>query len=210
MVTSKNLIFDFDGTLADSLQLYLDILYRGRTSSPSPVTEEQLARLKQTPLLRMVGQLDVPPFSRMRLLWHRWRHVTKRVGEVQPFNGIPQAIKTLHKDGHKLFVLSSNFEKNVQAFLRAHKLDEYFSGVYHTNVLIKRRGLSKLVKKEQLDKHHTFYIANEPLDMRAASNAGIRGIAVLWSGQATLAMANEKPFAIVKDPNELMRLFKTK
>jgi|SRR5688572_30080026 len=210
MDKSKNLIFDFDGTLADSLQLYLDILYRGRTSSPSPVTDAQLLRLKQTPLLRMVGQLDVPPFSRIRLLWARWRHLTRRVSEVQPFVGMPQAIKSLHKDGHKLFVLSSNFEKNVQAFLRAHKLDQYFSGVYHANVFIKKRGLAKLAKREHLDKHQTYYIANEPLDIRAAREAGMHGIAVLWSGQAPSAMAVERPTATVKEPADLLQLFKAK
>jgi phosphoglycolate phosphatase len=204
----KNLIFDFDGTLADSLQLYLDILYRGRTSSPSPVTEEQLLRLKQTPLLRMVGQLDVPRFSRMHLLWARWRHLPKRIGEIEPFTDIPKVVSTLHKEGHRLFILSSNFEKNVQAFLRFHKLDKYFSGVYHTNVFIKKRGLVKLAVSEHLERQDTYYIANEPLDMRAAREAGMHGVAVLWSGQAPSAMSAEHPNATAKEPVDLLKLFK--
>lgn len=208
MDRAKNLIFDFDGTLADSLPLYLDILYRGRTSSQSTVTDEQLVRLRQTPLLRLVGKLDVPPFSRVRLLWHRWRHLTKRVQDVQSFGDLPQVIKALHKDGHKLFVLSSNFEKNVWAFLRVHKLDKYFDGVYHTNVLIKKRGILRVLKREQLDPRNTYYIANEPLDIKAARGAGVHGVAVLWSGQDKAAMTAQHPTAYVKKPDDLLALFK--
>lgn len=204
----KNLIFDFDGTLADSLPLYLDILYRGRTSSPTTVTDDQLVTLRQTPLLRLVGKLDVPPFSRIRLLWARWRHLTTRVREVPSFGNLPQVVKALHKEGYTLFVLSSNFEKNVQAFLRAHNLEKYFNGVYHTNVFLKRRGLQRLAKRESLDMRDTYYIANEPLDMRAARDAGMHAVAVLWSGQGAKAMAPEHPMATLAKPDDLLKLFK--
>lgn len=204
--SAKNFIFDFDGTLADSLPLYLDILYRGRTSSPSAVSDEQLARLRQTPLLKLVGQLKVPPFSRLRLLWHRWRHLTKRVGESPSFGNLPQVLQTLHRQGHKLYVLSSNYERNVQAFLKEHNLEKYFSGVYHTNVFRKKRGLLQVIRRQKLSKRATYYIGNEPLDIRAARAAGISSVAVLWSGQAQEVMAAERPTIAASKPGDLLAL----
>lgn len=203
----KALIFDFDGTIADTLPLYLDILYRGRTSSKSTITEEKMVQLRKAPLVRLVGHLDVPPFSRARILWVRWKHLHKRVGEAKPFDDMCEILVRLHKEGHKLFVLSTNYERNVRAFLRVQKLEEYFSGVYHCGVFTKARGLRRIMARHGLGKQSTYYIANEPLDMRAARLAGVHGVAVTWSGQEPQALAAEHPQAMLHKPDELLELF---
>lgn len=203
----KVLIFDFDGTIADTLPLYLDILYKGRTSSKTTITDEKMAQLRRAPLVRLVGHLDVPPFSRVRILWVRWRHLHRRVGEAKPFGDMHKIMTRLHKEGYKLFVLSTNYERNVRAFLRAQKLDKYFSGVYHCGVFFKARGLRQIVASHGLDRKSTYYIANEPLDMRSARKAGVRGVAVSWSGQDKEVLAAEHPEVVLDVPDELLKLF---
>lgn len=203
----KALIFDLDGTLADTLPLYLDIIYKGRTSSQSSVSLVQLARLRQYSLLRLIGKLDVPPLSRTRLLWHRWKKLHRRIGDTQSFGDLLDVIQTLHTRGHRLFVLTSNYERNARAFLRAKNIDQYFEGVYHANVFRKASGLKSLMRREHIRNRQAYYIANEPIDMEAAERAEVHGVGVLWSGQLRANLTKEHPAHIVNNPAELLRLF---
>jgi phosphoglycolate phosphatase-like HAD superfamily hydrolase len=184
----------------------LDIVYRGRTSSRSSLTPAQEAELRKVSLFRALSRLDVPPFSRLKLLWVRWRHLHTYIQDAHPFRNLHHSLVALHESGHQLFILSSNYERNVHAFLRAHKLEHLFSGVYHTQILLKSSGLKKLMKREGLDVRHAYYVANEPFDIQSAHKAGMHAIAVSWGGQDPHTLHHEHPLAVLDSPEQLLPL----
>lgn len=105
--------------------------------------------------------------------------------EVPAFPGVPEMIRSLHADGHTLYILSSNAKSNIQIFLDNHGLTEYFADivtVYYGSVFYKIYGLHKLFHRHGLRRQDCYYVGNEILDMRAAARAGVRPIAVTWSG----------------------------
>src|SRR4051812_30382316 len=127
-----NLIFDFDGTLADTFPLVVDITY-DITHAPR-LRPEKIERLRAVPLLEAVRGLGGKPWDIPFLILLTRRAMRSRMNEVHAFRAIPAAIKGLHAAGHRLFVLSSNREGNVWAFLAQHGLDDYFDDVQHCSV----------------------------------------------------------------------------
>src|ERR1035441_1707741 len=125
----KTIIFDFDGTIADSFAIVVsiahDMIHRSR-----PVTADEMMTLRQTRLLE-VAKIEQIPVWRMPFMLIRGRWLMgKRIDEVGLFDGMATVINQLHKDGYRLIIMSSNSSGNIKKFLQTHKLSQYFDKVY--------------------------------------------------------------------------------
>jgi phosphoglycolate phosphatase len=204
----KTIIFDFDGTIADSFELALEIARE--LADISHVDKAEIERFRQMPLAKVVRELHVPIRLVPRLIIVGRQKMHERLGEVHPFPGITETLKGLHEDGNHLLVMSSNSEQNVRAFLRTTKLERYFDGVYGgASVLNKGSALKKVIKKNKIDKSSCYYVGDEVRDIVAASKAGAEPVAVAWGYQAPEALKHYHPAALVKDPAELLAVFRS-
>ena len=113
----------------------------------------------------------------------------------------------LHDAGWRLMVISSNSHQNVEAYLQAQEVDEYFDRVYGgVGLFGKTRALRKVIKQNKVDRQACFYIGDEVRDMQAAHRAHIRAVAVAWGYNDVSVLQTEKPFAIAKHPSELIKI----
>lgn len=205
----KTLIFDFDGTLADSFELVMDIAYE--LTGVERLSKKEEARLRKLPLLKAAREVRVPMRQVPRLLIKGRQMMLERINEVHPFKGIPEVLHALHAADYHLLVISSNSEKNVRTFLRTHKLESFFDGVYGSASLFNKAGsLRKVLKRNRLQAADCFYIGDEVRDVVAATRASIEPVAVAWGYQAPEALAKYHPYALLKEPSELLKLFSTK
>lgn len=205
-----NLIFDFDGTLADTFPLIVDVSY-----SISPKTrrlpDEKIAELRQLPLLTALRQLGISQRYIPLLILFVRRRLTPRMQEVSPYDGILPMLRQLHKAGHRMFVVTSNYKENVGIFLKHYKLDSYFTDtetVFLASKGTKTRAIRRLIKRYQLDPTDCYYVGNEALDTHAAHRVGIHSVAVNWGGFDQEILRKTKPFAIIDKPSELPGLLK--
>ena len=206
----KVIIFDFDGTLADTFPLVVDVAYKLTGARRLPA--EEIEKLRRLPLLKAVPQLGMRRRSVFTLILSTRAHMYPRMHEVPPFAGVPELVKELHEAGYRLLVLSSNRRRNVRAFLQAHQLEQYFEdevSVLYGNVFFKAHGLRKLLRRKHVRAADCAYIGNEPLDMQAAERVGMRAIATTWSGQARSELADTRPSAIIDKPAELSGVLAT-
>lgn len=202
---SYNVVFDFDGTLADTFPAIIDVAYRlsPRTRRLPP---EAIAQLRRLPLLTALRQLGIPLRHLPLLILFTRKHLKSRMRETPPYEGVELMIKTLEKSGNRLFILTSNYKENVQIFLRHYKLDKFFTDIHtvaYATTWTKTRALKRLMRQYHLKAHDTYHVGNEALDMRAAERVGIRGIATKWGGFDQEALKRTKPFAIIETPAEL-------
>ncbi len=204
--TQPTLIFDFDGTIADTLPVYLSVLER--FTQKSIVNQiEQLPVLRQMPLQKVFGYLKASRMSRLRVLWFHMRHMPTVIGEAPMWDNMQNVLETLQRQGYRLDIVSSNYERNVRAFLNARKIERYFQDIRHVASSAKAEGLRHFVQQKTLSSNRTFYVGNEPGDIKAAHLAGIKSVGVLWSGQDHQRMAAEQPTTIARQPQDLLGLF---
>ena len=208
MSSPKTLIFDFDGTIADTLPVYLIALdHIQRSDLRQSLSTKQIAQLRQMPLQKIFGYLKASRRARLRLFWFHIQYMQKVIETAPMWDDMQEVMTTLHKRGYRLLVVSSNYRRNVQAFLLAKNMDTYFEGIYYMRSAAKAKGLRKLIRHHHLDTTKCYYIANDPNDMKAANNANIHGVAVLWSGQSAAAMEAHHPIAFISKPRHLLKLF---
>ena len=213
---SKTIIFDFDGTIADTFPVVLSIFHRvsrrkTELSSAEAVLLRKVAlrQVKGRAILRHAAQLKVPwwhvPFLFLlcRLL------LDGRIGEVQPMPGMRSALKTLHEQGYTIVIASSNSEKNIDAFLRKERLRSYVPSIVG-NVRSSRKGraLRRLRRRNRQLFKGAAMVGDEARDIAAAKEARLKSVAVTWGYNNVEQLSHEKPDYIVDTAEELVKVIK--
>jgi phosphoglycolate phosphatase-like HAD superfamily hydrolase len=205
----STIIFDFDGTLADSMPLILT-LFSEITHRPTP-PDAEIERLRQLPIPEVIRELKVPLWRVPMLLARGRAQMTSRLTEVKLFAGVPQMLETLHRDGHVMFIVSSNSARNVHTFLRLHELEHYFVRVYGgAGLMGKAQALRKIMRQNHINPMGTVYIGDEVRDVEAAAKVGINDIAVTWGFNGEEALRSHNPYAVARHPSDIPKLLTKK
>jgi phosphoglycolate phosphatase len=206
----SNLIFDFDGTIANSFEVAEKIFYE--LTGHEPVTDENfIAHLRRQPLLKAAKEMHISPAQLPLLLMKGRTLMRNRMSQVKAFVGIPPVIRELHDNGNKLFIISSNSLPNVEEFLGEHDLLECFDKVYGgVGLFSKARVLKKVMRRNRITADESFYIGDEVRDINAAKHAGVRIVSVAWGYNDIEALKEEKPFATATSPADLLQIFSDK
>lgn len=204
----STVIFDFDGTLADSFEVIADIFYE-LTGRSEKLTSQQIHELRGLTALEVAERLHVPWWRIPFLVASGRRLMQVHIAEVKPFAGIKELLKDLHHAGYQLMVVSSNSRRNVRTFLRQNQLQGYFSGTYgNIRLFSKGRFLRRLMLRRRLKPEYCFYVGDETRDVEAAHQAKLRCIAVAWGFAERDLLLSLKPFAYVAKPEEISDIIK--
>ncbi len=196
-------IFDFDGTIADSLPAVIAV-FEGLTKQPRHFTPQQVEALRDLSIPELMLELKVPKWKVPLLLLRGRRMIRQHLHGIVVHEGMANVIKTLHARGVPLHVLSSNSTENVRSYLRWHKLDSYFQGVYGgASLLGKAPRLLKLIDKERVDVANSWYVGDETRDVSAARSVGLHIISVDWGYNTRAALEVKGPDAVVSTAEAL-------
>lgn len=200
------IIFDFDGTIADSFEVVLDIFYE--LTGREHFTAEQIAEYRKLPLKKIAKEVGFSFSQVPRLLVKGRAIMVSRMPEVKVIPGMREALRNLHEQGWHLMVISSNSKQNVEAYLRDHDMDQYFDRVYGgVGLFGKNLALRKVIKQNKVDRHECFYVGDEVRDMQAAHRARIGAVAVAWGYNDISFLQSEKPDAVAETPVQLVEVF---
>jgi phosphoglycolate phosphatase-like HAD superfamily hydrolase len=202
----RAIIFDFDGTIADSFLTALDVLYE-LTHRDEPLPKEDISRLRGLTTRGVLHELGIPPWNVPFLAIRARRALAGRLSEIPLIPGIDKAIKKLSKR-YTLFVLSSNSRENVRAFLERFAMADCFQDVYGSaSPLWKQRKIKQLLRENDLVASTTWYIGDETRDVQAAHSVGLNMAAVTWGYNNLHALKGQNPEALIFTPDELVRCF---
>jgi phosphoglycolate phosphatase len=199
-------IFDFDGTIADSFGVIIEV-FEKLTKQPRKLSQAELDELRDLPLLSIAKKLGLSNWQIPFLLYRGRRMMANRLPEIQPFAGIPEVIEKLHAEGHELFIMSSNSQRNIKKFLKTYNLNTYFVDVKGgVGIFSKPRALRGLLRGNNLEVSNTFYIGDETRDVEAAQQVGTRSIAVLWGFARDEKLVALNPTATATEPSDIVRI----
>src|SRR4051812_46995687 len=111
----KTVVFDFDGTIADSLPAMLELYNKHAPAyGLRTVTEEEFQKERDMSFREILDFLGVKPHQLPKLLTLGMKLFHEHAHRIKPFPGMGEVIKQLHADGWRIFILSSNAEVTVQ------------------------------------------------------------------------------------------------
>ncbi len=204
----KVIIFDFDGTIADSLEVVLTISNRlaGEFGYP-PTCSQDIKRLKNLSSREILQQSKVP-FFRLPFLLRRLRcELNREICTLQPVPGMKEALLNLKQQGHRLGIVTSNSRENVMAFLAAQGMEELFDFIGSGFTIFgKGKVIQRIIQQYHLEPATVFYVGDETRDIEAAKKIQIRAIAVSWGFNSREVLAEQDPDFLIHHPQELIEI----
>ncbi|MBE9076051.1 HAD-IA family hydrolase [Romeria aff. gracilis LEGE 07310] len=199
------LIFDFDGTIADTLDAIVRITNRLAAEYGYPQTTPERLKYYQTlNTQELLKQSEIPFYQLPFLLRRVRRELGAEVTSILPIAGLPEALRALAAE-HQLVIASSNSPRNIQFFLEQHQLSSVFNSVYaNVGLLGKARVLNRLLRRLRLEAQTTLYVGDETRDIEAARQVGIAIAAVSWGFSSRQALAKHNPTFLVDAPGQLV------
>lgn len=199
----KHLIFDFDGTLANSLPVAIEIaqeLVPGLNLRPEEV--EALREMSAREAFRRSGI----PYRRVpKLLLNGKRLLSHHLSEVAIFPGLAKVLKRLKAEGYQMSVVSSNSEANIRRVLRKNGVEDCMKGVYgNVGLFSKNRAFRVVMRDQETDAKDCLYVGDEVRDIEAARKAGVTIISVTWGYNGPKILASYKPDFLVQTASELL------
>lgn len=204
----RSLVFDFDGTLADTLDEGLRIYNElAREHGLKAIGEGEVGALRNMKLNDFLDHLGIPRRRVPKLLMHGTRRLKKRIASLPLTDGIGPVVRTLREQCEHFGILTSNSVENVQLFLTAHGLQDVFTFVSSTSKLTgKARHLRSIRRTFSIGPDEMIYIGDEIRDVKAAKKAGVAVAAVSWGFNSAEALAASGPEFLLHHPDELRTL----
>ncbi|MFA5420993.1 MAG: HAD-IA family hydrolase [Patescibacteria group bacterium] len=205
----KNLIFDFDGTLVDSLDLLIQIYNQVHHKYGClPINLENREELKKLSSKELLKIHKISFFKIPFLLIDIKQKFKKRISEIKIFDDIDFVLRELINRGFNLYILTSNSKQNVEIFLKNNNLLNIFNSVFSSSSAYgKYRGTKRFLKNENINKEDCIYIGDETRDIEAMKKVGMSIISVSWGFNSKEALSELKPDEIIDNPRDLLRFF---
>ena len=209
-MTQKVIIFDFDGTIADTVDALVSIANSLAIEfGYAQITPEELTILRNLTSREIFKYSGIPLFKIPFLLKKVKGELKKKIPELKPIPGIQEALVELKDKGLRLGIITSNSKVNVKEFLNINNLDSFFEFV-HTGVTIfgKTTIINNVLRQKQIKTQDVVYVGDETRDIEASKKAHIKVIGVSWGFNSEEALAKQNPDFLIRHPRELVEIIR--
>ncbi len=201
------IIFDFDGTIADTIDYIKDIL--GELSEElgfRKIKEEHFEGLRGKEAKEAFKEMGISLIKIPRMLKRVRSLIQERIEKIKPVDGMEKVLRQLKEENYTLGILTSSPRKTVEDFLRINNLN-LFNFIYSEgNIFKKRKVMKSLIKEEKLNPGLALYVGDETGDIETARKAGIRAVAVTWGFNNEKILREWKPDFLARTPGELVEI----
>ncbi len=202
----KYLVFDFDGTIADTLPVVEELGREILKKYTAETIDTELAR--KIGLKRVIMKVKIPKWAVPKAFLELKQKLNQRIGtDVRLFPGMHEVLKEL-ASGYTLGIVSSNSGENVKLFLANNKITELFRFIHcDSSIFGKHIVLKHLCKEYKMDPADMVYIGDEDRDIQAAKKLKIPVIAVAWGYNAPELLTKEQPDYLIDSPDQILDYF---
>jgi phosphoglycolate phosphatase len=209
-MTQKVIIFDFDGTIADTVDALVTIANRlALEFGYVPINSQELVLLRNLTAREIIKYSGVSLFKIPFMVKKVKGELKHKIPELTPIEGINAALIELHNQGYHLGIITSNSQENVNQFLKFHNLDYLFDFIYSgVTILGKTTIINNLLRQKQFKPEVVIYVGDETRDVESAKKANIKVVAVSWGFNSSEALGKQNPDFLIHHPRELLAVIK--
>lgn len=173
-------LFDWDGTLGRTLELWLNVIHdqfkrHGIIDITDSDVVESLGRLKP-----VAERLGMQPEQLESFLAAVQKDANTLALDVALYEGASELLDTLKNSGAKLALITTNWRESVDIMLSNHELESLFDIVISGDEVTMHKpdpeGIHTVLKTLKVPKSRAVMIGDSAHDLGAAQNAGIDSI----------------------------------
>jgi len=198
-------IFDFDGTLADSLPWFRasfqDMITR---FDLAPVRDDEVEGLRGMSAREIMARLNVSMWQLPAIVSDMRKRKLAAASEISLFSGIPAMLDELRRRNIKTAIVSSDSEASVRQVLGPHDslIDRFDCGAA---MFGKHWKFRRVARKLGAKPSETICIGDELRDIDAAKAAGMASGAVTWGYALPAALQAAGPTHLFNSIEEMMQ-----
>jgi phosphoglycolate phosphatase len=201
----KHVVFDFDGTIADSKQVFIEVYNElAARHGFRPMREDDVEALRGMSIPERLRAMQVPVYRLPTLVFEFTRAYKPRVDRLPFCDGIPELLEQLQSRGLRLHVLSSNAEDNILRFLSLHRIESMESVLSARSIFGKNRTLARFLRTQRARPEDVLYVGDEERDVLACQENRVRVAAVAWGFESVARLEAVRPDYLVHHPRELV------
>jgi phosphoglycolate phosphatase len=196
-------IFDFDGTLADTLPWFRasfhDVIAR---FDLKPVTAEELEDLRGLSAREMMARLGVSTWQLPAIVNDMRKRKLAAAGETSLFSGIPETLAELQRIGIQIAIVSSDSEASVRQVLGpvTTLVTRFDCGAA---IFCKHWKFRRVARQLGVKPSETICIGDEIRDIEAAKAAEMDSGAVAWGYALPFALQAAGPTHLFNSIEEM-------
>jgi phosphoglycolate phosphatase len=198
-------LFDFDGTLADTfpwfLQTFDQVADRFGFRRLDPTETEALRGMDARAIMR---HHKVPTWKVPFIARHARTLMAAQIAQLQLFAGIEAALHALADQGVILGLVTSNSRGNAAAVLGPTLLARFAQIECGISMFGKASKLRRVIQRSGIAADHTLFVGDELRDADAARAAGIDFGAVAWGYCRLDALLSRQPERVFQQPGDLV------
>jgi phosphoglycolate phosphatase len=202
----KLLLFDFDGVLVDSLDVYEKTVTLCLAKINQPLTRgrAEFLELFDGNFYETLAQKGVNLENFMTASVDILSQVN--YSEMKPFDAMWPVLQELKKK-HCLIVISSNDTPTIREALRLYGFEDIFQEILGSDFMLSKKDkILYAIKKYSVMLEDIYYIGDTIGDIREGKQAGVKTIGVTWGWHDKIKMASSNPDYLFNDPQELLQL----
>jgi phosphoglycolate phosphatase len=200
----KHIVFDFDGTIADTKAIAYEVYFEvANQNHIQPINQKAFRLLEKMSIRQRIKMMRIPW---IKILWFlkQARHLFfTRIKDAPIFEGMSSLLDDLDHQGFEVYMLSSNHDDVIEAFMKRHHITHFDHIVGKVSLFGKAKALKRFMKKHQLKPHEFVYVGDEIRDIEACQKVGVKIIAVSWGYDHKELLETANPDFLCDDVNAL-------
>ncbi|WP_068982793.1 MULTISPECIES: HAD hydrolase-like protein [Lysinibacillus] len=203
----KYIIFDFDGTLADSTAVFasawntLALKYKFKG-----IELKEIEALKKLSIAERSKLFDFPMYKLPMILPQFYRLYRQSLNDVHLYDGIKDVLMEIDQRGYKILIISSNSQENILEFLKMNGIHCVSNVLCSNRIFGKDKVIKKFLKDSSITPSEVIYIGDEQRDIVACKKVGVPIIWVGWGYDAIEVVQQEEPEYKVATPQEILNI----
>lgn len=200
-------IFDFDGTLADSFEWFeRTINQAAKKYHFREVAPEEMEKLRGWKTHEIMKFLEVSWWKMPWIASYMRGLMSIELTSINLFPGIEELLLEVSKQDISIVILTSNSYQNVAGVLGQNKLSFITHFECGVSMLGKKQKLKKVLRKLKLKPEQALMVGDETRDIEAAKAIGVDVAAVTWGYSDIQALKAESPSYLVSTVEDLRKL----
>lgn len=194
MVNKPSYIFDFDGTLVQSVKLMFECV--NALADEYKIKKMDMTRFDYYRGLGTSGLLNELGLNKEVLS----EFVTKmqslmqlRFDKVELYPDVSRVLTDLNRQGNFIGIVTTNKKENVINILEKNKINFFNSIITDVAFSEKPNAIKQMVLENSLDSVNTYYVGDETRDIEAAKVAGVKSIAVTYGMNTKEVLQKSEP-----------------
>jgi phosphoglycolate phosphatase len=200
----KTIVFDFDGCLADSWLVMMEVFNElAEEYGFNKISDQEVVEFKRMNTRELLKAFNIPARKALKIKSHGGRLLLERAHEIKTFDGMYDVLLSLKEEGYRLGVLTFNLQEVVDAVLDRLGWTMFDFRYSVPGFKSKTRSFKKMLKEQKINKDGMIYIGDEIRDIELAREFGVKVISVGWGYNLPEVLNEHGPDALVESPSEI-------